>query len=109
MRTVKLVVQYDGTGFVGWQRQGRGVSIQGSIEDALARIDGAPVVLHGAGRTDAGAHALGQVASARLASATPDATLLRAMNANLPDSIRIVEAATVPDAFHARFSAKGKA
>jgi tRNA pseudouridine38-40 synthase len=108
-RTVKLVIQYDGTDFVGWQRQGRGVSIQGLIEDALARIDGAPVVVHGAGRTDAGAHALGQVASARLVSATPDGTLLRAMNANLPDSIRIVEAATVPDGFHARFSAKGKA
>jgi tRNA pseudouridine38-40 synthase len=109
MRTIKLVVQYDGTEFVGWQRQGRGVSIQGLIEEALGRIDGAPVALHGAGRTDAGAHALGQVASARVATTMEDGTMVRALNAHLPDAIRIVEVCTMPDGFHARFSATGKA
>ena len=57
LRTIKLTVQYDGTEFVGWQRQEQGASIQGTIEDAVARIDGRAVAVHGAGRTDAGVHA----------------------------------------------------
>ena len=63
MRTLKLTLAYDGTRFVGWQRQAEGESIQGLLEDALARFEGAPVTVHGAGRTDAGVHARGQVAS----------------------------------------------
>ena len=63
MRTLKLTLAYDGTRFVGWQRQAEGESVQGLLEDALARFEGAPVTVHGAGRTDAGVHALGQVAS----------------------------------------------
>src|SRR6185436_15515722 len=108
MRTIKLVVQYDGSDFVGWQRQGKGVSVQGLIEEALATIDGAPVTLHGAGRTDAGVHAIGQVASARMTSPIEDWQLVRALNAHLPKSIRVTELTTVPDAFHARFSATAK-
>ena len=108
MRTIKLTLQYDGTEFVGWQRQRTGESIQGLLEDALARIEGAPVSVHGAGRTDAGVHALGQVASVRLQSALEPETLARALNANLPASIRVFEAAVVPDDFHARFSAVSK-
>ena len=108
MRTLKLTVQYDGTEYVGWQRQDSGSSIQGSIEEALGRIEGGPVTVHGAGRTDAGVHALGQVASARISSALDDATLLRALNANLPPAIRIACAETVADDFHARFSAVAK-
>jgi tRNA pseudouridine38-40 synthase len=108
MRTIKLVVQYDGGDFVGWQRQGKGVSVQGLIEEALTTIDGAPVTLHGAGRTDAGVHAMGQVASARVTSSIEDWQLIRALNAHLPDAIRITELSTVPDAFHARFSATAK-
>ena len=108
MRTIKLVVQYDGSDYVGWQRQGKGVSVQGLIEQALAAIDGAPVTLHGAGRTDAGVHAIGQVASARVTSPIEDWQLVRALNAHLPDAIRITELVTVPDAFHARFSATAK-
>ena len=103
-----MVVQYDGSDFVGWQRQGRGVSVQGLIEEALATIDGAPVTLHGAGRTDAGVHAVGQVASARVTTAIEDWQLARALNAHLPDAIRVTELTTVPDAFHARFSATAK-
>jgi tRNA pseudouridine38-40 synthase len=108
MRTVKLVVQYDGSDFVGWQRQGKGVSVQGLIEEALATIDGAPVTLHGAGRTDAGVHAEGQVASARVTSPIEDWQLVRALNAHLPKAIRVTELTTVPDDFHARFSAVAK-
>src|SRR5499427_168340 len=108
MRTVKLTIAYDGTGFVGWQRQETGESIQGLIEDALAKIDGGLVTLHGAGRTDAGVHALAQVASARIGASLDDDTLERALNANLPPAIRVNAVESVPDDFHARFSATGK-
>lgn len=109
MRTIKLVIEYDGTGFVGWQRQGKGVSIQGLIEDALREIEGAAVTLHGAGRTDAGVHALAQVASARVATPIADDRLVRALNAHLPDEIRVTGLTTVADDFHARFGSSGKA
>jgi tRNA pseudouridine38-40 synthase len=108
VRTLKLTLQYDGTEFVGWQRQDRGTSIQGTIEDALARIDGRAVTLHGAGRTDAGVHAEGQVASARVESMLDDETMARALNANLPEAIRVTRVETVADGFHARFSAVSK-
>lgn len=108
MRTIRLLLQYDGTEFVGWQRQDSGVSIQGVIEDALSKIEGGAVTLHGAGRTDAGVHAEGQVASARLNSPLDDDTLARALNANLPPAVRVVAVATVADDFHARFSARAK-
>jgi tRNA pseudouridine38-40 synthase len=108
MRTLKLTIAYDGTDYVGWQRQETGESIQGCIEDALAKIEGAHVTVHGAGRTDAGVHALAQVASARLSSPLDDATLERAVNANLPPAIRVMSVATVENDFHARFSATGK-
>ncbi|HEY7056735.1 MAG TPA: tRNA pseudouridine(38-40) synthase TruA [Vicinamibacterales bacterium] len=108
MRTIKLTVQYDGTEFVGWQRQDQGLSIQGALEDALGRIDGRQVTVHGAGRTDAGVHAIGQVASARIHSSLDDETLARAMNANLPPTIRLSAVETVGDDFHARFCAVSK-
>ena len=69
MRTLKLVVESDGTDYVGWQRQAEGVWIQGLLEDALAAFEGGPVTVHGAGRTDAGVHALGQVASVTVTAA----------------------------------------
>jgi tRNA pseudouridine38-40 synthase len=108
VRTIKLTIAYDGTGFVGWQRQESGDSIQRLIEDALGTIEGNVVTLHGAGRTDAGVHALGQVASARIAAELDDETLTRALNANLPSTIRVNRVETVNDDFHARFSATGK-
>jgi tRNA pseudouridine38-40 synthase len=108
MRTLKITLAYDGTRFVGWQRQAEGESIQGSLEDALARFEGGPVVVHGAGRTDAGVHALGQVASARVTLPHDSATLTRALNANLPEEIRVVSVDDADDSFHARFSASGK-
>src|SRR5688572_15181273 len=90
MRTLKLTIAYDGTRFVGWQRQAEGESIQGVLEDALARFEGAPVTVHGAGRTDAGVHARGQVASVQLTCAHDAATLLRALNAQLPEDVRVL-------------------
>jgi len=108
MRTIKLTVAYDGTGYVGWQRQANGESIQGLIEEALAKIDNRAVTVHGAGRTDAGVHAIAQVASARVACPHDEATLKRALNANLPAAVRVFDVRVMPDEFHARFSATGK-
>lgn len=108
MRTIKLTVAYDGTAYVGWQRQATGASIQGLLEEALSKIDHRSVSVHGAGRTDAGVHAIGQIASARIECVHDDATLLRALNANLPSAVRVFDVATMADDFHARFSATAK-
>jgi tRNA pseudouridine38-40 synthase len=107
-RTVKLTVSYDGTRFVGWQRQAAGESIQGLLEEALARFEGAPVTVHGAGRTDAGVHALGQVASVQLTCTHPADALLRGLNAFLPPEVRVNAVEDAPPGFHARFSARSK-
>ena len=108
MRTLKLTVAYDGTRFVGWQRQAEGESVQGTLEDVLARFEGAPVTVHGAGRTDAGVHALRQVASARVTFTHDPETLVRALNAQLPDDLRVVAVEDAAPDFHARFSARSK-
>ena len=108
MRTFKFTVQYDGTGLVGWQRQARGTSVQGLLEDALSGIEGAAVTVHGAGRTDAGVHALAQVAHARLSIGHDPRTMKRALNANLPEAVRVVDVTVAHDAFHARFAARSK-
>lgn len=104
----KLTIQYDGTDYVGWQRQAEGTSIQGLIEAALAPIEGRPVTVHGAGRTDAGVHAIAQVASVSLATELDDRTLQRALNAVLPPAVRVSHVARVAEDFHARFSAREK-
>ena len=106
--TLKLTLAYDGTAYVGWQRQAGGVSIQGLVEDALARLDGARVIVHGAGRTDAGVHALGQVASARVTLAHDPAVVRRALNAILPPDVRVLVVEEADPGFHARFDAAGK-
>jgi tRNA pseudouridine38-40 synthase len=108
VRTLKLTLAYDGTPFVGWQRQAHGVSIQGLVEDALARFDGAPVTVHGAGRTDAGVHALGQVASAQIKASHPPDVIARALNASLPPEVRVTSVEDAADEFHDRFSARAK-
>ena len=107
-RTLKLTISYDGTRFVGWQRQEGGVSIQGLLEDALARFEGGPVSVQGAGRTDAGVHALGQVASARLTCGHTVDALARGMNSVLPPDIRVVRVEDAVPGFHARFNARSK-
>ena len=107
-RNLKLTLAYDGTRFVGWQKQASGESIQGLLEAALARLEGAPVTAHGAGRTDAGVHAEGQVASARVTFAHDAATVIRALNAVLPPDVRVIAVEDAAGDFHARFSARAK-
>jgi tRNA pseudouridine38-40 synthase len=107
-RVLKLTIAYDGTAYLGWQRQAEGVSIQGVLEEALARLDGAPVTVHGAGRTDAGVHALGQVASARVVTEHEPLVIRRALNAMLPGDIRVLAVEEAAPDFHARYSALGK-
>ena len=104
MPTFKVTLAYDGTNYVGWQRQAAGTSIQGLIEDALRELDGRDVTVHGAGRTDAGVHALGQVASFTLERPLEASVLVRALNARLPPDVRALSAEAAPADFHARFS-----
>jgi tRNA pseudouridine38-40 synthase len=108
MPSFRITVAYDGTDYVGWQRQANGVSIQGLIEDALEKLDGRAVAVAGAGRTDSGVHALGQVAGFTLGRAMAADVLVRALNAHLPDAIRVIAADEVPATFHPRFAAHSK-
>ncbi|HXE79486.1 MAG TPA: tRNA pseudouridine(38-40) synthase TruA [Vicinamibacterales bacterium] len=109
MLTFKLLLAYDGTDLVGWQRQPEGVSVQGLLEDALAPFQAEPVSVVGAGRTDAGVHATGQVASTHLMSPAVGAgELQRALNARLPPTVRVIGAEDAPPSFHARFDARTK-
>jgi tRNA pseudouridine38-40 synthase len=107
-RTLKIVLAYDGSDLVGWQRQRSGASVQARLEEALASIEGHAVTVHGAGRTDAGVHALGQVASCRIDHPLPPAQLSRALNAMLPGDIRVLRVEEAPESFHARYSARRK-
>jgi tRNA pseudouridine38-40 synthase len=106
--TFKLTLAYDGTAYVGWQRQAAGTSIQGVLENALRELEGHAVAVAGAGRTDAGVHALGQVASCVLERAVEPAVIVRAANARLPADVRILAAEVVGSDFHARFLATRK-
>ncbi|MGE3277403.1 MAG: tRNA pseudouridine(38-40) synthase TruA [Vicinamibacterales bacterium] len=108
MRVIKLTVAYDGTDFAGWQRQAEHRTVQAVLEAALEPVEGRRVAVAGAGRTDAGVHADGQVASFALDSAIPLTDLLRALNARLPADVRALAAEEAPEAFHARFSARLK-
>lgn len=106
---LKLIVAYNGAGFAGWQSQSHRNTIQDHLERAFRRVTSKPVRVHGAGRTDAGVHALAQCAHVDL----PDRRLtsarwVGALNANLPATIRVMRCAYVPKDFHARYSAKGK-
>jgi tRNA pseudouridine38-40 synthase len=108
MRHFKLTIAYDGTDFHGWQIQSNKPTIQGEISSVLRQITQENVMLNGAGRTDAGVHALGQVASFRTQSGLSAAEFQRALNALLPSAIRIVGSEEVGQDFHARWSALGK-
>ena len=108
MRYFKLKIAYDGTDFHGWQMQANKPTIQGEIVGVLRRVTQDQTILHGAGRTDAGVHALGQVASFRTPSALSALEFQRALNALLPPTIRIVAAEEVGPDFHARWSAISK-
>ena len=111
VRTLKITLAYDGTAYVGWQRQAAGTSIQGVLEAAIARIEGEAVTVAGAGRTDAGVHALGQVASVAVPSASTSIACeayARALNTSLPADVRVRMVEEAADDFHARFSARAK-
>jgi tRNA pseudouridine38-40 synthase len=107
MPRYKLVIEYDGTPFAGWQRQANGRSVQEAVEEAIGRFAGEAVRIQCAGRTDAGVHATHQVAHADLARDWPAGTVRDAANAHLrPDPVAIVSAEAVPGSFNARTSAK---
>ena len=109
MARYKLCLEYDGRGFVGWQRQDNGPSIQQSLEAAIERFTGERVAVTGAGRTDAGVHALGQVAHFDLAVERPADEVLGAVNYHLaPAAIAVLAVEAVDEDFHARFSALGR-
>jgi tRNA pseudouridine38-40 synthase len=108
LQTWKLVIAYDGTDYKGWQVQPGERTIQGEVQSALGRIVGEAPLPQGSGRTDAGVHALAQVASFELATRIPEPNLLRALNGTLPPAIRILEARTVRSTFHARHSSHAK-
>ncbi len=107
MSRFKIIIEYDGSGFVGWQRQENGPSVQQAIEEAIARFCGEAVTVFGAGRTDAGVHALGQVAHFDIGRDASPKTVRDAINYHLkPARIAVVNAERVPEDFHARFSAR---
>ena len=108
MRNLKLVLSYDGTEFSGWQVQPGAATIQGALASAIGRVTGENVLPQGSGRTDAGVHALGQVANFATQSPIPPENLVIALNDILPSAIRVLEAAEAPAEFHARKSARAK-
>jgi len=108
MRNFKLTLAYDGSGYSGWQVQPDAATIQEALASAIGRVTGEKVLPQGSGRTDAGVHALGQVASFALQSPIPPDGLIIALNDTLPPSIRVLEAEVVPPGFHARKSARAK-
>jgi len=108
MRTIKLILEYDGTEYRGWQRQKNGLSVQAILEERIAVITGERVKVIGSGRTDAGVHALGQVAHFRTASAIPAENLLKGINSLLPDDIVVKSLTDAPAGFHARIDARRK-
>ncbi len=108
MRTIKFFIEYDGTNYQGWQVQPKGATIQGLIEEKLARLTGEPVHLIGSGRTDAGVHALGQVAHFKTKSRLDVQTIQRALNSLLPSDIVIQKVEEADEGFHARKSSTSK-
>ena len=108
MCVTKLVLSYDGTDFRGWQKQPGERTVQGVIEDTLARLAAKRIPVMGAGRTDAGVHAAGQAASFRAELSLQRGDLRRALNALLPDDVRVLSAGPVPPGFDARKSARSK-
>ena len=107
MPNYKITVEYDGTNFVGWQQQANGVSVQSSLQDSVFKLSGEKVVVYGAGRTDAGVHAYGQVASFVISKKISTDVIRDGLNQHLrPLMISVLKAEQVDNDFHARFSAK---
>ena len=108
MKNVKIIIEYDGTDYHGWQCQANLPTVQKTIEDALRQITGENVKITGSGRTDAGVHAIGQVANFFIETRMDPETLRKALNSTLPRDISIIKAQEVPDGFHAQFSSRSK-
>ena len=108
MRNLKITLAYDGTEFCGWQIQPGQPTIQGLLETVLTAIEGTAVKVYGSGRTDAGVHALAQVASCHLANPIPPENLRKAMNRLLPQAVRVLRVEEAAADFHARYSARAK-
>ena len=108
MRNIKLTIEYDGKEFNGWQKQPNKLNIQGEIERAIENITGEKVELNASGRTDAGVHALGQVANFKTESKIPIEKMAIAINSQVKNSIRIINAEEVDDSFHSRYNCKQK-
>lgn len=108
MKNIKIVIEYDGTDYHGWQCQANLPTVQKTIEDAIRQITKEKVKITGSGRTDAGVHAMGQVASFLTETQMDSGTLLKALNSTLPRDISIIKAQEVPDDFHAQFSSRSK-
>jgi tRNA pseudouridine38-40 synthase len=108
MRRIKITLAYDGTAFHGWQVQPGLPTIQGTLEEIVSAMEGSPVHVAGSGRTDAGVHALAQVAAFSIANPIPLPNLRRAVNRLLPPAIRVLAAEEVDAGFHPRFGAKAK-
>jgi tRNA pseudouridine38-40 synthase len=107
-RRLKLIVAYDGAPFAGWQSQSHGNTVQDHLDRAFERVTGGAVRVHGAGRTDAGVHALAQCAHVDVSKFLPSDSWIKALNALLPPVIRVLRCRYVSKHFHARLSAKGK-
>lgn len=108
MRNIKLIIEYDGKGFNGWQKQPNKLNIQGEIENAIEHITGEKVELYASGRTDAGVHALGQTANFKTNSDIPIEKICLAINSVLKKSIVVKDAEEVEEDFHCRYNCKGK-
>ena len=108
MRRIQLTIEYDGTNYAGWQRQNNALAVQQVLEEALSRLTGERIVIHGASRTDAGVHALGQCAHFDTDSRIPGEKFSYAVNTMLPPDIRVSRSLDAAEGFHARFSARGK-
>ncbi|MGD8375632.1 MAG: tRNA pseudouridine(38-40) synthase TruA [Acidobacteriota bacterium] len=106
IRTIRMTLQYDGTDYLGWQTQPRGGTVQDAVEDRLGRILDHPLRVHGAGRTDRGVHARGQVGSFATANPLELGRMMRGLNALLPADVAVLAAREVPEGFHARHSAR---
>src|SRR5881296_2316198 len=103
---MKVVLEYDGSGFAGWQQQAHGRTVEAELKRALRELTGEDHVVYAAGRTDAGAHAEGQVVSFQLKGRLKPARLAAALNAHLPKDVAVLSAEVAPDGFHARYSAR---
>ena len=107
-RNIKLVIAYKGTHYAGWQIQKNAVTVEATVKAAIQKVTGEDTTVYGAGRTDAGVHALGQTANFFTGSSIPAERFTPALNANLPPDIRVVQSEQVSESFHSRFCAKGK-